>query len=103
MQTMPLDITAWPPKTEAMSMTVTPAPLRAPSNAAHSPEMAAPTVRMSLGRASGSAPCPRMAMQRPANEIKEMKALSDLLISNSSWTTVIDYSMERNLNFTLHG
>ncbi len=53
-ETSPSDITAWPPKTEAISTTTTRAPPRAASSAAERPEMPAPTMMTS---ASGAAAC----------------------------------------------
>ena len=46
-------MTAWPPKTEAISITVTFAPRRPSSNAADSPEMPAPIIIASASTAVG--------------------------------------------------
>src|SRR2546422_5892807 len=78
-QTIPLDITACPPKTEPISTTVTIAPLRAASNAAHKPEMPAPTMTMSVrGELVGNA-SPRRLIRARAKEISARLAFMDRL------------------------
>src|SRR5262245_61049143 len=55
MLTLPCDMTACPPNTEDMSITVTFAPLRPSSSAADSPEIPAPTTTTSAAGLDGKA------------------------------------------------
>src|SRR5438128_3195557 len=75
MQTIPLDITACPPKTGPMSMTVTSAPLRAASKAAHRPEIPAPTMTMSLRGELETAASLRSDIEKTASEINDRTVL----------------------------
>ena len=54
MLTLPCDMTAWPPNTDDISMTVTRAPLRPSSSAADNPEIPAPTMITSGGWLEGA-------------------------------------------------